>query len=789
MPTVEERIKDLISQMTPQEKIGLLPTRQQAIPRLGIKEYSIGAEGAHGLLVRSYYDQWPFGESTVFPQPIGLSCTWDKELMYRIGDVIGTEARVWYEKTERSQWLTLWFPTIDMERDPRWGRNEEAYGEDPYLAGKLAASLIRGTQGDDPYYVKAACAPKHFYGNNVEKDRLSTSTNISERVKHEYYLRVFEYAFLEGGALSVMTAYNEINGIPCIANPENLSIVKGKWGCEGYIVSDGDDLLQTVTFHKYRKTNAEAITVALKNGVDCFPEQKPENVTESATDAFKEGLITEEDLDRAITNTLKIRFRLGQFDPDEANPYSAITEDRLCCDEHSATALEAYRKSVVLLKNDGILPLDSETCGKVLVLGDLAKKNLPDWYSGKPPHTVSPLDAMSGVLSEDSIITVGTHDTCAIFNKEEKGWVKDDGAGIITFVADEAARTIFEEIDWGFDSVSYRNVETGKYLCLNNDLTLSCNADDVWGWFTMELFLRNEDTGDFLPHSEVFGNRYEEPDNKTIDKLASKLKRVTLSDGLAPAVKAAASVDTVILMLGNHPLINGRECFDRPSLNFPGRWTRLIEQITAVNPNTVLTLIAGYPFTFTEEEKLLRAVLYTAHGEQDVGTAVSDVLFGKYNPAGRLSMTWYKSEDDLPDINDYDIINNPRTYMYFDKPVLFPFGHGLSYTTFEYSKLTAEQTDNGYTVFCRLKNTGERAGDEVAQLYATLHGVPVKAPIRKLCGYERINLDPGEEKTLVFNVPDNELRLYDEESAGFTIIPESITFAIGASSKDIRLET
>ena len=787
---LEERVKYLLSQLKPEEKIGLLPSRQAAVPGLGIKAYSIGAEGAHGLLVRKHHDQWPCGNSTVFPQPIGLSCTWDKDLLFRVGDVIGTEARIWYEIDDHSQWLTLWFPTIDMERDPRWGRNEEAYGEDPYLAGKLAANLIRGVQGDHPYYLKATCAPKHFYGNNMEKDRLSTSTNISERVKQEYYLRVFEYAFVEGKAFSVMAAYNEINGVPCLINPENVEYIREKWGCEGYIVSDGDDLPQMVTHHHYCETQAEAIALAIKAGADCFPVQKDEIVTGAARTALEKGLITEGDIDRAVANTFRTRFRLGQFDPKEVNPYSSIEKSQLCDDKHSAVAFEAAHKSVVLLKNDGLLPLDPEKCGKVLVVGDLASKNRPDWYSGKPPHATTPLAAIQKIMAKGKVDTIEMHDLCVIRSKKNNAWLRVDENGMIAYDGDIKTRTVFEEIDWGFNSVSYRHSKTGKYLNLTDDLQLACKADAVWGWFTMELFLRDEKTGDFLPHSFLFGNRYdEEKEKKTvIDNLAESLKVEQLTDMLAPIANAARKNDTVIIALGNHPLVNGRECFDRPSLELSKRWKQLIEKVSAVNKNIILLLIAGYPYAFPNEEKCVRAVMHTAHGEQDVGSAVADTLFGRYNPAGRLSQTWYLSENDLPPMDNYDIINHPRTYMYFDKPVQYPFGFGLSYTEFEYSDIKVSSDETAYTVSCNVKNVGDMAGDEVVQLYAELRGVPVKAPIKKLCGFERVNIEVRESKTVTFNVPVKELRLFDEKESAFSIAPKSVTFAVGASSADIRCE-
>ncbi|MCL2031047.1 MAG: glycoside hydrolase family 3 C-terminal domain-containing protein [Oscillospiraceae bacterium] len=782
-----ERVSDLIARMTAEEKTGLLPTRQRAVPRLGVPAYSIGGEGAHGVLVRRGWEQTPGGVSTVFPQPVGLSCTWDADLLERVGAVIGDEARVWYEKDGRSRWLTLWFPTIDMERDPRWGRTEEAYGEDPFLAGKLAAALIRGGQGGHPFYVKMACAPKHFYGNNTEEGRLSVSVSLGERVKREYYLRVFQYAFTEGGALSLMTAYNEINGVPCILNPEVSAIVKGEWGCEGFVVCDGDDFRQNVTHHRCCETLAQSLALSLKAGVDCITDRDPQLVVDAAAEALALGLITEADVDRALTNILKVRFRLGQFDPDELCPYTAIPPERLCCAEHSAIALEAARKSVVLLQNDGILPLDPETCGRVLVLGDLAGTNMADWYSGRPPRAVAPLEAIRALLPEDRVEYVSAHDLCAIYHEGEGGWLRADTEGNVT-CGGQAERSVFEEIDWGFGSVAYRNVKTGKYLCVRPDCTLGCTSDRVWGWFTMELFFREEETGRFLPHAQTFNDRFDDAQKAAVDGTVSRLRRELLTDGLSLAAGAAARCDTVIAVLGNHPLVNGREGFDRPDIAFPARWTRLLERLGAVNPNLVLALVAGYPYAFAGEAEGLRAAVYLSHGEQWAGTALADVLFGRYNPAGRLSMTWYRSQDDLPDINDYDIINSPRTYLYFEGPVQYPFGHGLSYTSFDYASLGVERDgEGGYAVSCAVRNAGPRDGEEVVQLYVTLGGVPVKSPRRRLAGFARVPLRAGEIKTVRFSVPPEELVLFDEAANAFSLRPASIVFAAGASSADIKL--
>ncbi len=781
---LDKRVLDLVSSLTTEEKIGLLPTRQEEVPRLGIPAYSVGGEGAHGVLVRKMGEQTASGVATVFPQPIGLACTWDTDLMERVGDVIGSEARVYYEKDDRSRWLTLWFPTIDMERDPRWGRTEEAYGEDPFLAGKLAASLIRGAQQPKGESIRIACAPKHFYGNNVERNRASVSTELSERVKREYYLRVFQYAFEEGGALSLMTAYNEINGVPCIVNPEINEIVRGEWGFDGFVVCDGGDFSQTVTHHHYCETHAESIALSLKAGIDCFTD-KAELVKSSAAEALKKGLIREADIDRAVFNSMRVRFRLGQFDPDEQSLYA-----ELCGEKHSAVALEAARKSVVLLQNDGVLPLDPSNCGTVLVLGDLAEENMPDWYSGKPPHSVTPLKAIQSFVPEAQFMPV--QDLCVITREDADGGLSSlfvDDEGNVTFGAGSGA--VFEEIDWGFTTAAYRHMKTGKYLTLRQDGTLACTSEKVWGWFTYERFHRDEETGRFLPHADTFHDGMTAENKEVANKLLPTLRREVL-DGVSQAVNAAARFDTVIVVLGNHPLLNGREGFDRPDIEFPKRWKTLLRRLNEVNGNVVLALIAGYPYAFAKEAKLVRAALYASHDEQDVGSAVAESLFGKNNPAGRLPMTWYLSQDDLPDMDDYDIINHPRTYMYFDKPVQYPFGYGLSYTKFTYGGLSAEQEENGFTLSCAVRNTGARAGDEVAQLYVTNEGTLTvggkqeKLPRRRLCGFARVALKPGETKEVKFTVPKEELAFYNEETRCMQVLAGNCQFAAGASSEDIR---
>ncbi len=342
---LQERINDLISRMTLEEKISFLPSGHPAVERLGLAAFRLGGEGAHGVVMRDG------STATVFPQPLGLSMTWDKKLMKKIGSAIGDEARVYYKTRDRSGFLVLFFPTIDMERDPRWGRNEEAYGEDPHLVGKLAVEMITGAQGEDDYYLKIANMTKHFYANNYELERSRTDSVIKdERLLNEYYLRVFEYAFREGKARSLMTAYNKINGYPGIMNPEMNTVVRGKWGSDGFFASDGGAFGLLQTEHKMFPTYAESVAACVKNGLDSFLDN-PTLVIGAATEAVKLGYLTEADIDTALSHQFNTLFRLGVYGGAEGNLYEDIHGSALCSKENAETARQAACEAVVLIKN------------------------------------------------------------------------------------------------------------------------------------------------------------------------------------------------------------------------------------------------------------------------------------------------------------------------------------------------------------------------------------------------------------------------------------------------------
>lgn len=793
---LDERIRDLVSRLTAEEKIAFLPSFHPAVERLGLPAFALGGEGAHGLVLRDG------GIATVFPQPFGLGMTWDKELMRRIGSIIGDEARVYFMKRERKGLLVLFFPTIDMERDPRWGRNEEAYGEDPFLAGKLSVELIRGAQGDDSFFMKIATMPKHFYANNYELERTYINSVFDDRLKFEYYLRVFAYAFEEGKAASLMTAYNAINGVPGMLNPEMNTIVRKKWGADGFFASDGGAFGLVQSEHKTYKTPGESAAAAVKAGLDIFLDRR-ELVMEAAADAYKRGLLTDADLDNAMFNQFRILFRLGVYGKPENNPFENIPETALCSGENAEVAKQAARESVTLLKNDGLLPLDMTKTKKIAVIGILGGENMPDWYSGNPPYQITPVQGIRGAFSSSEVVYADGCDTAAFFSEADGSWLRVASGNTVVFDGTIETRTVFRVYDWGYGVFGFKNIETGLYLTTTEEGDLMCDAGFIWGWITRELFfLDNDKFKPEIPHGvqsdtgvamrrgeSVYHKRYSEDGVKKINQILGKITIQLLSDGIAGAVKTVQGADAAIVVLGNHSLIGARECIDRETLELPERWTALYNSIVQTNNNTVLTIIAGYPYAIEKQEAAARAVLFTAHGAQEIGTAIGETLSGANNPSGRLSMTWYKCDADLPHINDYDIVKNKMTYMYRDSPVLHEFGFGLSYTQFEYSDLSLSlDSDKNVTAEFSVRNTGGLAGAEVVQLYFTRINPGFSGPIRQLAGFDRLAFNAGEKRRIKIVVPVKELKHYDAAAGDFTLAGGEYRFSIGASSADIRLE-
>ncbi len=792
---LEERVNDLVSQLTLDEKINLMCQYQDEVSRLGIKAYKHGTEAAHGMA-------W-LGEATSFPQPIGLACTWDTELLQRIGSVIGDEARGFYTKNPANNGLTLWAPTVDMERDPRWGRTEEAYGEDPHLTGKLSSALIRGLQGDHPFYLKSVASLKHFIGNNNEINRGECSVSIDPRNMKEYYLKAFEIPFKEGKAQSMMTAYNSVNGVPANLNSDVNLIVKQEWGMDGFVVSDAGDVLGTVKDHKYFETYKEAVALTIKAGVDSITDDH--DISKQAIrDALADGLLTENDLDIALNNTFRVRFRLGEFDPASRNPYSAIDESVILQPEHVALSLEAVKKSIVLLKNEhGALPLQEDKLKKVAVIGPLGGTVYRDWYSGTLPYAITPLEGIRNQLSAEKH-TVRFASGCdhvklkSASNGRYVSLTNEDKHPLSANQDSSEQAEIFEMTDWGWDSHTLISRTNGRYLT-TDDTQVTASSEHIWEWFTKEVFhLRYNNSADGAALTTwndrpvaVNGSTgaLDVQDGTAADADYFSVEKVI--DGLNDAVEAAREADVAIVFVGNHPLINGKETIDRPDLTLAASQEKLIKEVFAANPNTIVVIIGSYPYAIGWVDAHIPAVLYSSHAGHELGTALTDVLFGRYNPAGRLNMTWYESVDQLGDFMDYDIIKSGRTYQYFGGKPLYPFGHGLSYTSFRYDNLQidGDRISEGGKISVRLRvtNIGDTLGEEVVQLYTRVDASRVKRPLKQLQGFKKISLAAGQSDEVVFELQASDLVFWDVTRERFCLENGECTLMIGSSSSDIRL--
>ena len=680
----ERRVADLVSRMTLEEKVSQMQDVAPAIPRLGIPAYNWWNEALHGV-ARS-------GLATSFPQAIGLAATWDDSLIFQMATVISDEARAKHHEyvrqgsRERYQGLTFWSPNINLFRDPRWGRGQETYGEDPFLSGRLAVQFIRGMQGDDPKYLKTVSTVKHFaVHSGPEPERHTFDAVVSERDLRESYLPHFAAGIRQGHAYSLMCAYNRVLGSPACGSDLLLKdILRGEWGFSGYVVSDCGAINDIYERHKVVPTAAGAAALAVKTGTDL----ECGNVYANLVNAVKQGLITEQAIDTAVQRLFLARFKLGMFDPPERVRWARIPISGLDQPAHRALARQVARESIVLLKNaGGVLPLRKDI-GTIAVIGPNCddRRVLLGNYEGAPADSITPL------------------------------------------------RGIREAVSRG----------------------------------TRVLYARGSDW-------------------------------VVLGDsGLAEAVRAAEQADAVVLCLGLTAQLEGEEMpveiagfrgGDRTSIDLPAAQERLLERIVAVGKPTVLVLMSGSAVAVNWAQEHLPAIIEAWYGGQAAGSALADVLFGDYNPGGRLPVTFYKSVNDLPPFDDYRMAG--RTYRFFKGTPLYPFGYGLSYTTFAYKNLRTSTGTLGApdTVIVRVDvtNTGRRTGDEVAQLYVRHLGSRVERPNEDLRGYRRVTLKPAETRTVSFSLPASSLAYWNSDLHRWVVEQEPVELAVGASSADIRV--
>ncbi|MET9592666.1 glycoside hydrolase family 3 C-terminal domain-containing protein [Streptomyces sp. NPDC006516] len=813
------RTDDLLGRLTLDERIAMLHQFAPAVERLGLGPFRTGQEALHGVA-------W-MGPATVFPQAVGLGATWNDDLVRRIGEAVGNEVRAKRAQDDRVG-LNVWAPTVNLLRHPLWGRGEEGYSEDPALTSAIAVAYTRGLRGDDPHYWRTAPVLKHWLAHNNETDRDTASSSVRPRVLHEYDLRAFRDA-VEGGAVAgVMPAYNLVNGRPNHVSPLLEQHLR-TWTEQPLVVcSDAGAPSNLVDSEHYFDTHEEATAAALKAGVDSFTDHGTDSsvMTGRIRDALAKGLIDERDIDTAVRRLLAMRFALGEFDP-ELDPYAQAGD--LDTEEHRALALEAAEQAVVLLKNDGLLPLAPEEGRTVAVVGLLADACKLDWYSGTLMHRSTPLDGIRERYGAENVLHTEGVDRIRL--KCSDGWlrvpqaegVRDgeargaEGAldpALLAGRTDLPPLTCGDEatelalVDWG-DGVLTLRTDEGLYLSVADDGYVRASADEPGGWIVQETFrfeaVEGHDGGHRLLHIGTGGYVSVAADGAKVAVSGEKISREgatvfgreTVEYGAESVARVAAAADTVIVVAGNDPHINGRETEDRTTLALPAQQDRLWRAARAANPRTALVLTSAYPYAVTDATEALPALLWTAHGGQAAGTALARVLAGDVSPAGRLPQTWYASDGDLPDLLDYDIIGSRQTYLYFEGTPLFPFGHGLGYAEFAYSGLEARIEGELLRVSLAVSNAGTTAADEVAQLYvraaAAAHGRPespadaVDLPRRKLVGHRRLHLAPGACERVEFDVPVAELGHWNVAHGRWTVEPGTYEILAGASSADIRL--
>ena len=679
--TVDARVADLVSRMTLEEKGIALDHDGPDLERFGLRSDKWN-QCLHGVV-------WT-EPTTMFPVSVAMAATWDTNLVHEEAVAISDEARAiyngWHEDTNFHGYhkgLIYRAPVINISRNPYWGRINECYGEDPYLTGRLGVTFVKGLQGDDSHYLKLASTLKHFAVNNVETDRRKLDARVPERMLYEYWFPHWRDCIVEGHAESVMASYNGINGTPDNVNEWLLTdVLKDAWHHDGFVVSDLGGVNTMVNGHfKNEVSYVDAVAESLMAGCDFSDKEFMQNIPT----AVRSGKLSEARLDDAVSRVMRVRMRLGEFDPQDKNPYSQISTNVICSPEHRQLALQAAREAIVLLENKkDFLPLDTNQLKTIAVIGPHADIFMPGGYSGIPSEPVKPLDGI-------------------------------------------------------------RN-----------------HAPDV------EI--------SYVAGSRIASSR------------ETPTPRVDDAEELAKAVDAAKRADVVILFLGTTTGIEAEDR-DRKSLGLPANQEKLAEAVIAANPKTVVVLMSAGPLTVPWLKEHARAMLQAWWPGEEGGDAIADVIFGKTNPAGRLPYTIYASEAQVPPQDEYDI-SKGFTYMYVRGAPLYPFGYGLSYSKFKYSNLrvTPEKIsgDGMVAAMVDVKNTSDRTGDEVVQLYTREINPSVVRPSRELRGFQRIALQPGEQKTVTFTVPVEKLAFYDDKRHAFVVEPGKYEIQIGASSADIR---
>jgi beta-glucosidase len=791
---LEKRVENLVSLLTLDEKISQMVNNAPAIERLGIPAYNWWNETLHGVARSPYH-------VTSFPQAIAMAATWDTLALHKMADFSATEGRAIFNESQRKGktgiylGLTYWTPNINIFRDPRWGRGQETYGEDPFLTGALGKAFVRGLEGNDPRYLKASACAKHFaVHSGPEWNRSTFNAKVSDFDLWDTYLPAFRDLIVDAKVSGVMCAYNALEGQPCCGNDKLMNtILRKDWQFTGYVTSDCGGITHFWKAHKTHPSQESAAADAVLHGTDCECSSKPNYLT--LKKAIKEGLITEAQIDLSVKRLFTIRFRLGMFDPVGSTPFSKIDASVLENPNHKAHALKMAQQSLVLLKNENILPL-SKTGKKVAIVGPNAddKSVLLANYYGYPSKITTVLEAIRGKIGDNVIYEKGIN---LIDNNVFKTNYKADAFtqnGQTGFQAEYFKNTKFEGkplvtkmvqnigYQWGDGEQVAENIFandisirfTSTYIpSVSGEITFELKGDDkcrlfVDGEKRIETDLKN---GYYTFNAER-GKSYkivieymQYSDNAEIKfdmGIMEKASPQTIADRVKNA-DVIVFVGGIFAKLEGEAMpvtIDGFKGGDRTHIALPTVQTDMMKALKTTGKPVVFVNMSGGAMGFEWESANLPAIIQAWYGGQAGGEAIADVLFGDYNPSGRLPVTFYKNVADLPDFEDYSMDN--RTYRYFKGEPLYPFGFGLSYTNFEYKKLKIKTSKpNEMIVKVTVSNKGKRDGDEVVQLYLSHKNIAFKTPIRALKGFQRVHLKAGETQTLTFKLGAKELSEID----------------------------
>jgi beta-glucosidase len=829
--TFEQRVNDVVSRLTLEEKVAQMLNATPAIPRLGIPAYDWWNEVLHGVA------RTPF-RTTVFPQAIAMAATWDTNSLYRMADYAALEGRAIYNKAveqnrthERYLGLTYWTPNINIFRDPRWGRGQETYGEDPFLTAMLARAFVRGLQGEDPKYLKAAACAKHFaVHSGPEPSRHSDNFNPTVYDLWDTYLPAFKELVVDANVAGVMCAYNAVDTQPCCANDVLMNdILRKQWKFTGYVTSDCwaiDD------FFKYHKTHKDATSSAIDAVIHGTDVECGVSVYKTLVDAVKNGLVKESQLDVSLKRLFSIRYRLGMFDPTSMVKYAQTPASVLESQQHQAHALKMAQQSIVLLRNENnTLPL-SKKIKKIAVIGPNADNNIAVLgnYNGIPSRITTVLDGIKEKLGKEVTVVYEkavnfTNDTLLTYtdissnyswegkpgfkaeyfnNRDLKGnpvftqteqrighsWQRGDILGEQLTATDFSARytTYFTATETGSTTFEVA-ANDGYRLLVNGKEVLNAWLRNRWGAKTYLLQTQKDSVynivleywqGDDDASVALRSGYYSRADFKALATRLSDADAIVFAGGISPQLEGEE-------MPVNAPGFNGG---DRTSIVLPAVQTKLLKALKATGKPVVFVMMTGSGLAIPWENDNIPAIVNAWYGGQSAGTAVANVLFGDYNPAGRLPVTFYKNDSDLPSFVNYDM--EGRTYRYFKGEALYPFGYGLSYSSFHYSMLTmpkAVTANKPVLVTVQVKNTGSRDGEEVVQLYVTHPSGKSKRPIRSLKGFKRITLKSGQTQLVTFKLTPEELSLVQESSGKLFQPKGNVQISVGGGQPGVKNKT